>query len=105
MKSSNWSEAVLYTLALLASLPLAALCQGLTFHIFWGWFVTPALGPPAPGVVACFGLVLLLRLASYQPKERGDEDEARAPDWASLVKPLGHTALFLVLGWVTHLFL
>jgi hypothetical protein len=104
MKLSAGWEALLYILVLLASLPLVVLCQGLTFHLFWGWFVT-TLGPPAPGVVACFGLVLLLRLASYQPKERGDEDEARAPDWASLVKPLVHTALFLVLGWVTHLFL
>lgn len=72
---------------------------------YWGWFVAPTFGIPAPPLADAVGLVLLARLLAARAKARDDTpEEAKVKRWlaAQLFEYALAVSAFWLLGWLFH---
>ena len=88
---------------LLAFVPLLLL-RGVTLHILWGWFITPAFSLPSPGIWMCLGLAMVAR--AFLPE--GETERKKKPFAEEvvtlIVRPLFLSGMTLAFGFLVHCF-
>lgn len=72
--------------------------------LFWGWFVTPVTGVPAPGWATCVGLCLLVDLVTLRVDTSDTAEPNDTEAFLKLVYRNVCCAVLLGLGYATHLF-
>ena len=86
--------------------------NGFVLSTLWGWFMVPAFGLPAFGVIKAAGISLVVRYLTYQLDTKDfTEDDGKTSE-EKLKKGL-YTLSFAIIyplfalgvGWVVHLFL
>ena len=89
-----------------ALLAASALWSGYVLTVLWVWFVMPAFGLPALALAPAIGLVLVIRLITYQGdaahKQQGSDAERLIQ---SGIQAFLFPALALGFGWVAHQFM
>ena len=88
-------------LFVVAALPLAALLDAWVLTKLWGWFLIP-LGLPQITIIPAFGIALIVRFLT-KDLETAREDY-KGKWWLPALHQLVFPFVYLVLGWVAHLF-
>lgn len=87
----------------------SAVMDGWILSTLWEWFVVGALHAPAIGVAQAVGLALTIRYAFRRSKPSEKDDDTPSEKMWKALKALGDSVvmalMFLLIGYVTHLFL
>lgn len=85
--------------ALLLLYPFAAAYRGLVLTVLWGWFVVPAFGLPALGLVDAIGLSLIVGFLTNPAPKKGEDTDVGWSVAAAITVP----TVALIFGFLWHL--
>lgn len=88
-------------------LVLSSIWRGFVLTILWAWFIVPVFHLPVLGIVVAIGVSMVVSFLTYQTPPvnpgdvRTDIDKFSSAISAALATP----AVYLLIGWIVHLFL
>lgn len=102
---ANIGAAVIVVPTVVATVVLAAVLNGYTLSVLWGWFVVPTFHLPTLPIAMAMGIALTVR---YITNQDVDCVEPERPPLRRLARTFGfpflRVALTLGIGWVIHRF-
>jgi len=94
-------RALLFTIPIIGT--VSAVLNGFVLTKLWGWFIVPVFKAPELSLVPAIGLGIIVSFftTSYKENSKPLEEILLTATLVAIFKP----ALFLLLGWVVHLFM
>lgn len=82
--------------------PLLIILSGFVLKQLWGWFVVPTFGLPELSIPIALGLSLTVTMLTGAPENKPKDEQEEW--WEPLLRLIAKPVIFLVYGFIVHLF-
>lgn len=107
MKNNDGWACLGIAVFLVITIILSSVLNGWVLSILWSWFIVPYFSLPKISIAIAIGISLIVAMLTHQESNKKEDKEETLTSIVitMLIKAIATPAIFLVFGWVVHLFL